>query len=29
MPVNDEFFEFDESKFDPGKISERNLTEEL
>jgi len=29
MPVNDEIYEFDEENFDPGKITERNLTEEL
>lgn len=29
MPVNDEIYEFDEANFDPGNITERNLTEEL
>ena len=27
--ANDEFMEFDESKFDPGHITEQNLTEEM
>ena len=27
--ANDDFMEFDESKFDPGHITEQNLTEEM
>lgn len=27
--ARDDFMEFDESKFDPGNITEENLTEEM